>query len=204
MCRDIWDRLYLNLGLVHCWEHRCTTGVCWGRCRHCSGNYEAWGASGGKYEARIVIFHILAVVDRFSWISWKAESCWGKSESRWGKSESRLGKLESRWGKRKAVEESGKPFRKIGKPLRKAESRWGKRKAIDKSWKADWGKPDFWQGKSDFWQGKLDFRLGKSQYFPTYSLVSGDFGESFSYAVSYAIWYHVHMDLLCWNQVLTI
>ncbi len=45
-----------------------------GRCRHCSGNYEARGASGGKYEARIVIFRILATVDRFSWISRKAES----------------------------------------------------------------------------------------------------------------------------------
>jgi hypothetical protein len=39
-----------------------------------SGNYEAWGASGGKYEAQIVIFHILAAVNRFSWISWKAGS----------------------------------------------------------------------------------------------------------------------------------
>ncbi len=47
---------------------------CWGRCRHCSGNYEAQGASGGKYEARIVIFRILAAVDRFSWIAWKVES----------------------------------------------------------------------------------------------------------------------------------
>jgi hypothetical protein len=48
---------------------------CWGRCRHCSGNYEARGASVGKYKARIVIFCILATVDRFSWISWKVESC---------------------------------------------------------------------------------------------------------------------------------
>ncbi len=39
-----------------------------------SGNYEAWGASGGKYEAQIVIFRILAVVNRFSRISRKAES----------------------------------------------------------------------------------------------------------------------------------
>jgi hypothetical protein len=53
-----------------------------GRCRHCSGNYEARGASGGKYEARIVIFRILAAVDRFSRISQKAESRQGKSESR--------------------------------------------------------------------------------------------------------------------------
>jgi hypothetical protein len=45
-----------------------------GRCRHCSRNYEARGASGGKYEAGIVIFCILAAVDRFSWISRIAES----------------------------------------------------------------------------------------------------------------------------------
>jgi hypothetical protein len=45
-----------------------------GRCRHCSKNYETRGASGGKYEARIVIFCILAAIDRFSRISWKAES----------------------------------------------------------------------------------------------------------------------------------
>jgi hypothetical protein len=45
-----------------------------GRCRHSSGNYKAWGASGGKCEAWIVIFHILAAVDRFSWISWNTES----------------------------------------------------------------------------------------------------------------------------------
>ncbi len=40
-----------------------------------SGNYEARGASGGKYEAQIVIFRILATVNRFSCISRKAESC---------------------------------------------------------------------------------------------------------------------------------
>ncbi len=53
-----------------------------GRCRHCSGNYEARGASGRKYEARIVIFCILAAVDRFSRISWKTESSRGKLDSR--------------------------------------------------------------------------------------------------------------------------
>ncbi len=64
---------------------------CWVRCRHCSnykarrasgnykargasGNYKAWGASGRNYEARMVIFCILAAVNRFSWISWKEES----------------------------------------------------------------------------------------------------------------------------------
>ncbi len=70
------------------------------RCMHCSdyeargasdnynawgasGNYKAWGASGnykareasgGKYEARMVIFRILATVNRFSRISQKEES----------------------------------------------------------------------------------------------------------------------------------
>ncbi len=39
-----------------------------------SGDYEAWRASGGKYEARMVIFRILAAVNRFSRISWKEES----------------------------------------------------------------------------------------------------------------------------------
>ena len=42
--------------------------------RGASGDYEAWRASGGKYEARMVIFCILAAVNRFSWISRKAES----------------------------------------------------------------------------------------------------------------------------------
>ncbi len=102
----------------------------WMRCRHCSdfeawgasgkykawgasGNYEAWGASGRKYKVRMVIFCILAAVNRFSLISRKEESCWEKSESRWGKLGSRWGKSESRWRKQKAVEESRKPLKKI-------------------------------------------------------------------------------------------
>jgi hypothetical protein len=39
-----------------------------------SGNYEARGASGRKYEAQMVIFRILAAVNRFSRISRKEES----------------------------------------------------------------------------------------------------------------------------------
>ncbi len=39
-----------------------------------SGNYEARGASGGKYEDQIGIFCILAAVNRFSRISRKAEN----------------------------------------------------------------------------------------------------------------------------------
>ncbi len=76
-----------------------------GRCRHCSENYEARRASGRKYEAQIVVFLILATVDRFFRISWKAECC--------------RGKLESHWRKQKAIEEIRKPLKKVGKPLRK-------------------------------------------------------------------------------------
>ncbi len=39
-----------------------------------SGDYEAQGASGGKYKARMVIFCILATINRFSRISRKEES----------------------------------------------------------------------------------------------------------------------------------
>ncbi len=62
--------------------------LCWVRCRHCSnykawgasgnykargasGDYEARGASGRKYKAQMVIFCILAAVNRFSQISRK-------------------------------------------------------------------------------------------------------------------------------------
>ncbi len=86
-----------------------------GEWRLVSGNYKARGASGGEYEAQIVIFCILAAVNRFSRISWKAESLWGK--------------LESRWRNWKAVEESRKP-------LKKAKSRWRKSSFV-------WGKSDF-------------------------------------------------------------
>ena len=44
------------------------------KARGASGDYEAWRASGGKYEARMVIFRILAAVNRFSRISGKVES----------------------------------------------------------------------------------------------------------------------------------
>ncbi len=64
----------------------------------------------GKYEARIAIFRIFATIDRFSRISQKVESRWGKSESR--------------WRNRKAVSESGKPLKKL-------ESCWRNRKAVE-------------------------------------------------------------------------
>jgi hypothetical protein len=144
---------------VHCWEHRCTTGVCWGRCRHCSGNYEARGASGGKNKAWIAIFWILAAFDRFSRISRKMESCWGN------------------W---KAVEESGKPLRKGESCWQKLESRWG---------------------KLDFGQGKLDFRRGNSLYFPRDSLVSGNFGDSLSYAICYHVCARIYFVELKYSQL---
>ncbi len=45
------------------------------KARGVSGDYEARGASGGKYKAQMVIFRILAAVNRFSRISWTEESC---------------------------------------------------------------------------------------------------------------------------------
>ena len=68
---------------------------------HCSRNYEAWGASGSKYKARIVIFCILAAVDRF------------------------LGFLKKRKAiedNQKDVEERRKAIEESGKLLKKAES----------------------------------------------------------------------------------
>ncbi len=65
-----------------------------------SGNYEARGASGKKYEARIAKFRILLAINRFSWISRKA--------------------VEEN---QKAVRERRKPLKKIRKLLEKAESR---------------------------------------------------------------------------------
>ncbi len=44
------------------------------KARGASGDYEARGASGRKYEAQMVIFGILAAVNRFSRISRKEES----------------------------------------------------------------------------------------------------------------------------------
>jgi hypothetical protein len=80
-----------------------------------SRNYEARGAGGKKYKARIAIFCILLAINRFSRISWKAESRGGKSESLWRKS-------ESRWRKQKPVEEIQKAIEESGKPLKKVES----------------------------------------------------------------------------------
>jgi hypothetical protein len=69
---------------------------------YCSGNYKAWGASGKKYKAQIVIFLILVAVNRFFWISRKV----GKP----------LKKV-------KAIEESQKAFEESRKLLKKAERR---------------------------------------------------------------------------------
>ena len=130
-----------------------------GEWRLVGGNYEARGASGGKYKAQIVIFCILAAVNRFSCISWKAESRWGR--------------LESRWRKRKAVED-------IGKPLKKSESHWRRFSWI--SWKSE----SRWR-KSNFVWGKLEFRRRKIPIFPRYSQVSGNFGVSCWHRICYHV-----------------
>ncbi len=44
------------------------------KARGASGDAKAQGVSGKKYEARMVIFRILAAVNRFSRNSWKEES----------------------------------------------------------------------------------------------------------------------------------
>ena len=116
-----------------------------------SRNYEARGASGGKYEAQIVIFRILAAVNRFSRISWKSVSRWGK--------------LESRWRKRKAVEESGKPLKNL-------ESRWRRFSWISRKTESRWR-------KSNFVWGKSEFRRRKILIFPRYSQVSAMLGSRF-------------------------
>ncbi len=116
-----------------------------------SRNYKAWGASGRKYKAQIVIFRILAAVNRFSCISWKAGSRWGK--------------LESCWRKWEAIEESGKPLKKSESHRRRFF--WISRK-LESRWK-----------KSNFVWGKLEFRRRKILIFPRYSLGSGNFGVSF-------------------------
>ncbi len=116
-----------------------------------SGNYKARGASGGKYKAQIVIFCILAAVNRFSRIFWKAESHWGK--------------LESSWRKRKAIEENGKPLEKL-------ESRWRRFSWISRRLESRWRKLNFVWGKSEF-------RRRKIPIFSRNSLVSGNFGVLF-------------------------
>ena len=129
--------------MAHCWEHRCTTGVCWVITQVLFiGNHEARGASGEKYKARIAIFRILLAINRFSWFSRKAESRWGKSESRWRNSESRWRNLESHWRKQKAVEESRKPSKKVRKPMRKIGFQEGKILIFAKRFFSIW---QFWR-----------------------------------------------------------
>ncbi len=164
-----------------------------GEWRLVSRNYKARGASGGKHEAQIVILCILAAVNRFSWISRKAEILQGK--------------LESRWRNRKAVEENRKAVEEIGKPLKKAESHWRKWKAIEEKRKAvdesrkPLKKTESRRRKSDFVCGKLDFRRRKIPIFPRDSLVSGNYGVSF---LTPDLLPRAHKDLLYWTQVLII
>jgi hypothetical protein len=143
-----------------------------------SGNYKALGASGGKYKAQIVIFCILAAVNRFSRISRETKSRWGKLESHWRK-------LESRWRKQKAVEESRKLLKKLG-------SRWRRFSWI--SWKLE----SRWR-KSNFVWGKSEYRRRKIPIFPRYSLVSDNFGVSF---LTPDLLPRARMDLLDWFQLL--
>ncbi len=53
----------------------------------------------------------------------------------------------------------------------------------------------------DFGQGKLDFRRVKSRYFPRDSLVSGNFGDSFSYAIFYHVCTHIYFVELKYSQL---
>ncbi len=79
--------------------------------------------------------------------------------------------------KRKAVEEIGKPLKKIFSDF------------------SEIGKPL----KSNFEQGKLDFGLGKSRFSQRHSQVSGDFGVSF---LTPDLLPRARMDLLNWFQLL--
>jgi hypothetical protein len=47
----------------------------------------------------------------------------------------------------------------------------------------------------------LDFRKGKSQYFPRDSLVSGNFGDSFSYAICYYLCARIYFVELKYSQL---
>ncbi len=53
----------------------------------------------------------------------------------------------------------------------------------------------------DFERGKLDFRRGKSWYFPRDSLVSGNFGDSFSYAICYHVCTWIYFVELKYSQL---
>ncbi len=122
-----WRRVIRDKVLTTNWKRRCryrlsgkpiSTYMSLTLARLCSewrlvsGNYEARGGSGGKYKAQIVIFYILAAINRFSRTSRKLESRWGKSESR--------------WRNRKAIEERGKLLKKAESHWRKLIFLWGK------------------------------------------------------------------------------
>ncbi len=53
----------------------------------------------------------------------------------------------------------------------------------------------------DFGRGKLDFRRGKSRYFPRDSLVSGDFGDLFSYPICYHVCTQVYFVEFKYSQL---
>jgi hypothetical protein len=53
----------------------------------------------------------------------------------------------------------------------------------------------------DFGRGKLDFRRGISRYFPRDSLVFGNFGDSFSYAICYHVCAQIYFVELKYSQL---
>jgi hypothetical protein len=179
---------------VPCWDYRCNTGVCWGRCRHSSANYEARGASGGKYEAQIVIFCILAAVDRFNlgFLGKRkaVEENQKAIEENWkalAESRKALRKAERHCGKQKGVAESRKPLTKVGKPLRKI------------------GKPLRKIGKQARKIGlqakKIGFRARKIPIFPRDSLASGVLGVSFCYQICYHVRAWIYFVELKYSQL---
>ncbi len=136
--------IYFILGLAHCWEHRCTTGVCWVRCRHCRQIIQDMN----NLLAEQIIQDMNNLLAERRWGNQKAESLYEKkkaitesrkqlrkAERRWGKP---LQKAERRWGKplQKAERRWGKPLRKLESHWQNLESHWGYWKAVDKTWKA--------------------------------------------------------------------
>ncbi len=169
-------------GCTHCF---------WGRCRHSSANYEAWRATGRKYKARKAIFCILAAIDRFSWISWKVESRWGKLESRWGKSESYC-------GKQKGVVESRKALQKAERHCGKHKAVDESRKAIEKNWKAF--EENRKASKKNWITSKENWISGEKN--PNFPKRFSSFWQFWGLVLLPDLLPCARIDLLCWTQVL--
>ncbi len=91
-----------------------------------------------------------------------------------------LQKAERHCGKQKGVAESRKPLKKVGKPLRKIG------KLLRKIGK---------QAR------KIGFGARKIPIFPRDSLVSGNFGDSFSYAIRYHVCARIYFVELKYSQL---